>query len=526
MRALLRLTFVALLLLLVPAQAWAHASLLSSAPRDGAVLEKLPSSVVLTFSEPVAGLVFGLTGADGVSRPLEAVVDGPRVVIGLPPDGGEGVQLVSWRVVSSDGHPVGGVVSLSIGAAAAAPSAAAAQFDINAAALWLITAMAYGAAFFTGGGALFAAVASVRRRRGILALAGVGLLAALASLPLYGADLLQMPVTEWTKVIPAAVGTTFGARMAGLVSALILAAASALVEARAFRIGLAAVAVSALAAGMAASGHAASAEPRWLTVSLVFVHALGIAGWVGALPALARGLMRDSDGARRELALFSAFVPMPTVLIALSGIGLTAMQLTGDLSRWRGPYVWILTVKALLLAGVAVAACYNRYTLTKPALAGDRAAALRLRQVIVGEIAAVCLVFGLVSLWRFTPPPRAYTVLVLVSDSLHLHGEPMMANVTLSGVMGAAVADVELQSTAIEAVKPRSVEVSFTSRTDPSLVIRKEAEEQRPGQWIVADLPLLEKEWDVVVAVRVSDFAVQRLEGRSLLHTSESLIVP
>jgi copper transport protein len=277
---------------------------------------------------------------------------------------------------------------------------------------------------------------------------------------------------------------------------------------------------------MAASGHASSAEPRWLTGCAVFLHVLGVMGWAGALPSLASGLLNDSHAARRRLALFSAFVPVPTVALALSGAVLTVVQLTPDLSRWTGPYVWILTAKALVLAFVAVAACYNRFTLTAPALTGNANAVRLLRRVIVGEIAAALLVFGLVSAWRFTPPPRAYAVVSTVSDFLHMHGDPVMANMTISGVVGSAIADIEVLYTGSEAIQPRSVELTLSSKKDPSVVIRRDAVLDGTSHWTSADLPLLSPEWDVIVSIRVSDFEVTTLEGTSILQTTDTIVKP
>ncbi|MGN6463787.1 MAG: copper resistance protein CopC, partial [Pseudolabrys sp.] len=46
--------------------ALSHASLVSSQPADGAVLDRTPAMLVLTFNEAVAPLVFMLLGPDGV----------------------------------------------------------------------------------------------------------------------------------------------------------------------------------------------------------------------------------------------------------------------------------------------------------------------------------------------------------------------------------------------------------------------------------------------------------------------------
>jgi hypothetical protein len=99
------------------APALAHDALLGSEPADGAVLTEAPSQIVLTFSGAQAGLgsevaVVGPDGAawsDGPAQVTEAVVTQP-----LRPDLPEGVYTVTFRSVSSDGHPVSGAFSFSV----------------------------------------------------------------------------------------------------------------------------------------------------------------------------------------------------------------------------------------------------------------------------------------------------------------------------------------------------------------------------------------------------------------------------
>ncbi|MET8669721.1 copper resistance protein CopC [Streptomyces tendae] len=110
-----------LLLLGGAGPASAHAALSSTDPGDGAVLQRAPGHVTLTFSESV-GLrddSFRLldpgghrvrTGATGHA---EGRSDTARVA--LPAGLGEGTYTVAWRVVSADSHPVSGAFTFSVG---------------------------------------------------------------------------------------------------------------------------------------------------------------------------------------------------------------------------------------------------------------------------------------------------------------------------------------------------------------------------------------------------------------------------
>ena len=111
-----------ILAVLAPAPlAQAHDSLVSSTPESGQVLSAAPSQVSLTFSAAISEEfaqvavvdAAGTTYQDGSPAVAGAVVT--QAVRPLPP--GSDVT-VSYRVVSSDGHPVGGTVVFTVAAGA------------------------------------------------------------------------------------------------------------------------------------------------------------------------------------------------------------------------------------------------------------------------------------------------------------------------------------------------------------------------------------------------------------------------
>lgn len=100
----------------VPASA--HDELLASSPKPGEALPVAPSSVTLEFSSDVLtmGAVIVIADAEGTDWVAsEPVLDGTRVTAevqaGMPAAGYE----LRWRVVSSDGHPIAGIVPFTIG---------------------------------------------------------------------------------------------------------------------------------------------------------------------------------------------------------------------------------------------------------------------------------------------------------------------------------------------------------------------------------------------------------------------------
>lgn len=104
--------------LLLAAPALAHASPVSRYPTEGAVLAASPSSVRVTFNEPVSGGTDALqvvtrSGAvkSGSARVTGSTVSAP--VSRLTP----GRYALVWKVASDDGHPVHQASGFSVGRA-------------------------------------------------------------------------------------------------------------------------------------------------------------------------------------------------------------------------------------------------------------------------------------------------------------------------------------------------------------------------------------------------------------------------
>jgi len=99
----------------------AHDELLSSSPAPGERLPSAPDEIALTFSADVLDVgaevvVADADGADWVAGD-PAIASGTVMVPlreGMPVAGYE----VRWRVVSSDGHPISGVIPFTVGDAA------------------------------------------------------------------------------------------------------------------------------------------------------------------------------------------------------------------------------------------------------------------------------------------------------------------------------------------------------------------------------------------------------------------------
>src|SRR6202020_2660893 len=96
--------------------AFGHASLISTEPGDGSMMSQAPKSVRLRFNEPVTPASIKLIDAEGRTREDIAVnAHDDTIEITLPDGLPRGTQLVSYRIFSADGHPVGGSLVFSLG---------------------------------------------------------------------------------------------------------------------------------------------------------------------------------------------------------------------------------------------------------------------------------------------------------------------------------------------------------------------------------------------------------------------------
>jgi copper resistance protein C len=104
--------------LVTAAPAFAHDELLSSTPTVDQRLASAPSEVTLTFSADVldVGAAVVVADASGTDWVAEApTLRGGSVTVTLKPDMPAAGYEVRWRVVSSDGHPIAGLIPFTVG---------------------------------------------------------------------------------------------------------------------------------------------------------------------------------------------------------------------------------------------------------------------------------------------------------------------------------------------------------------------------------------------------------------------------
>jgi copper transport protein len=513
---------VVVLLLFGPTGALAHASLAASDPADGMVVAAAPSEIALTFSEIVSPLVLRLILPDGSSRDLDDVAfSGNTLRVALADELPGGTHILSWRVVSEDGHPVGGSVVFSIGAPSAMPGGAPTE---NADRLvrglvWASKVALHGGIAFGIGGVFALSWFGAGREAGRDVAAGfvmAGMVAAILSVGLQGLDALAEPVAGLVdpKVWETGLRTSFGKTALGLLVASVAALIAVVLPGR-FGRAPSMIAVLGAGAAVAASGHAGSAEPQWLTRPLVALHAATMATWIGALVPLGLAMRGGGGGATVMLQRFSRTIPWLLCVLLASGTVLAVIQVERRAALLSTDYGNVLIAKLALVAGLLALAAFNRWRLTPAIARGDAAARHSLIRAVAVEVLVAALVLGTVAAWRFTPPPRALARAAAEPAWVHLHGPRVMADVTVTpGLAGSVTATVALQSGGYGPLLAKGVTLVL-SRPDTGIEpIRRKATVAGEGAWTIGDLVVpLAGRWQVRVDVLISDFEIARLHG-------------
>lgn len=522
-----------LALMLASPRARAHASLVQSEPASASVLSQAPGALTLRFDEDVTPTRIEIVEADGRKvAPRDVHAGGTTLTVQLPTLGG-GVHAVSWHVISADGHPVAGVVTFSVGTAAVRPAPAAAAAGMAgslAAAIWLARIALYIGLFVGVGGAFFSAwITPAGARPGVdsehtgeRTIDGallLGLLSAAASPGLQGADMLGLGAAQsigW-HAWRTGVGSPYGVTLCIAAGALALALAARRVRRPEAARPASLLALVGLGLALAASGHASTAPPQWATRAAVFLHATGVALWVGALLPLASALRAGSPLGPRVLARFSRLIVYPLAALVLTGLTLAAIQL-GDFSALTGTdYGRVLVLKLALVALVLLLAAANRWRLTVAVARDEAGAAGRLRRSIAVETAMLLAILAVVALWRFTVPPRSLAHAAAAQESRHVQLHDARATVDLQlmpGRAGPVSITASIRDGASAALDARQVGYTLANSAVGIEALHAQASQVRPGVWR-ADGVLIPTggQWTVRVTILIDEFTQLSLQG-------------
>jgi copper transport protein len=511
--------FAALLWVLCAATgAFAHAVLISTEPRDGGIVAQAPDKVELRFNEPVTPAVVRLIDAEGRVRDdaaVNAVNETVSITMSerLPP----GTQLISYRVISADGHPVAGSMVFSIGGPTATLEKPTNPDSALAILIWLSRIGLYIGLFIGVGGAFFEAWIAPGRARWTTTVAalGLGLLGAAVSLGCQGLDLRGLPITGILTIAPwhAAIATSLATALLIAATAMGLSIISRRCAAAGTARALSAVAMIGVGVSLASSGHAATASPQWLTRSAVFLHGIGVAYWAGALWPLLALARRPEQALLPVLHRFSR-VALPIVaMLVLTGLLLAVVQVESVRALVDTRYGLILCAKLVLVAGLLGLAALNRFRLT-PALQSDSRNSRPLVRSMLFECAVIAAILALVAGWRFTPPPRSLVSAVRAPLAIDIRSDRAMLKLLVSpGTAGIDNFVLRVMSGDASPLQAKEVTLSLSQPERGIEPMERKAIRGADGNWTVGGVLLpFAGRWRVRVEVLVTDFEQIALE--------------
>jgi copper transport protein len=419
-----RILLVGVVALVLPGQAFAHATLRGTTPAFKQRLVASPAQVALHFDQgvkvfpssievlTVAGKIVSGTAHEG-SSPQEVVVP----VRGTLPRGG---YTVRWHALSADSHSVGGVFTFGVRMAApnvldayGASGPTRAEHFVR----WLYF---LSLALLSGGIAFRLLIVRgplpPRAEKRFYVLSGLGVVGALevgiAAFLMRSEDALQLPFGKllYGDLSPIAGGTRFGKAFIVMTLGFALVAALlflAWLTDRRLLLWPAFVLGVAFASGLSLSGHsAADAGSSWLSELADWVHLTAATIWLGGLVQLVAVVWPAAPELRRDAFLrFSRLATLCIAAIVAAGVYLSVLRLPHLHDLWTQGYGQVLLVK-LSLVCVALAWGAVHHFLAAPVLARGGTVA-RLSRSMIGESAvgmAILLVAAI--LVDSKPPPQ------------------------------------------------------------------------------------------------------------------------
>jgi copper transport protein len=508
--ARLAIAFAATLLLglLSSAPAFAHAEFRSSDPAADAVLDSLPGTVNLRFSEQVGVLTLSWLLPDGAEAEATAEAGADSLTIAPPPDAGRGTYVLRWRVASTDGHPVGGALVFSVGEISGTAPRGTSVDQITLAVVALRAAMVAALVLSVGATVFQALVVPLRPSalRTGAKLAALVLPLGLLWLGAEGLDRLGLPFNAMFQ--PNVWAEALHAPAVWSVTLAILAAALAMVALFTGTRGFALAAWLVVALSFTVSGHALSAPTR-LALPLTFLHGGALLFWVGALLPLAAALTPlDAAGRAALLRCFSRPALLAVIVLIGSGAGLILIRPMG-IETLATPWARLLAAKLTLVAVMLALAVWHRARAT-PRLAAGQDAPVRQTVRIEAFLGMVvlCLAMG----FRLAPPPTAADA---DPPSVHIHTAKAMADIELSAAPPGPVSlRLFLADGDFSVLEPKEVRLALTDTTAGIGPLTLQAIRQEPGLWTTAPVTLPSPgPWEVQLKLLISDFEQVTLTG-------------
>jgi copper transport protein len=545
------------LLALVPAGAQAHAELVSTSPERGARLEASPEQVTFRFNEAVeasfgAVRVFDASGervdSGGLTRPGGDARAVSTRVERLP----DGVYTATYRVVSSDSHPVAGGFVFTVGDGGPSSGTSVAELieegdsgPATSVAFGAVRTLAYASIALAVGGAAFLAFVwlpgprsdasgafSRRARRVAAATLAAGVLSSALGIVLQGAN--AAGISFWSALRPEVLGDVLDTRF-GLIWGLralawLLLGALAVALLRRWPsptlTGAAVLLLGFLVVSPGIAGHAGSTDPVALVLAADSGHVLAMSVWAGGLAALlfvlpaATRQLAPPERTRLLAGSLRRFSPLALAAVAVllaTGLLQSIVQLEalGDLlDSAFGRAILIKAALVVVLVGLgAVNLRRSRPRLEQAAARGAApgGAGRLLRRAVAAEVALIAVALGVTAALTAYPPPRAVAA-GPYSTSTEL-GEARLELTVDPAAPGTNEIHLYLfdERTGAQYDRPREVSLRLRLPREGIGPLEPRIDKAGPGHW-VARRALISPagDWTLEVGALVSEFEESR----------------
>jgi copper transport protein len=285
----------------------------------------------------------------------------------------------------------------------------------------------------------------------------------------------------------------------------------------------AAIGVALVIVSFVLSGHAATADPRWLAIPTVILHVAIAAFWIGSFVPLVKALGRgEAVGTVRRFSQL-AIVLVPQLLVAGAILGLLQVQALPAV--FDTDYGLALFRKVVLVAILLALAAFNRMVLTPRLAAGQPRAKTHLRLAIFGELLIGGLILVCTAYLSETVPPRslaghnhATSVLARLSGAYNVAetaaGERALVQVT-PGRSGFNTLKVHLLDKDGQPMAPKEVTAELSEPTLGIEPIQRKLDPQGDGYFEHSGVDFAAPgEWTVRVRALIDDFDLLTLETR------------
>jgi copper transport protein len=491
----LAMVAVAVLFFSIPELASAHAYIVKSNPSENEILSTSPDKVSIEFDEMIQASFYSMQVLDmkgnkvsksnGKINATNAKILETNLKKELP----KGVYSINWRIVSSDGHPIDGVIPFQIGEGSPSKTLLKSKTIgyVPKLDLIIIRWIQYiCGAVFVGLGFFYLTVypreklqntAIEKRYKGIMNISYVFLwLSILISLPMQTTievNVSWLNAFDVSLLRDMAMKTLFGKVWIVEVILLLLLLLT-IKRTKKFFWWTTFVLGACLFLAKAITSHAVSTKDLLVAIEFDFLHLLSASVWIGSLVAMVilLPLKREEEGKiifQQMIRKFFTWGKICVFLLAISGVYLGLKYVPTWHALFNTNYGRVLTIKMVLFIIMLVLAWMNSLKRRQ----GE------IRKTLWGEVAAGIMVLGIVVI--LTNLPTASSSMGPFKKTNQLENKDEVTLKIGPNVIGQNTFEVILKDKSGKPLKDlEQVSLTFTSRNmdmgDNTVAIQKTAD--------------------------------------------------